>query len=132
MTSVEVTQGNMAARAATRSRLCRALFIVALALAPVLTPYLLTPSFGTLNKAELGHGGAHVGHPVDASSDDDNFRPHCLRCVLLASSLPTGVVLTPSAPLIREPPKLRLGPAPTLWFNPNVGARAPPGKSHHS
>ena len=132
MTSVEATQGSRAARTETHSPLCRTLLIMALALAPALTPYLLTPSFGTLNKAEPGHGGSHVGHPVDAPSDDDNFRPHCLRCVLFASSLPTEVVLTPSAPLSGELPKLEVGFAPTPRLNPNVGARAPPGELHYS
>lgn len=130
MTSAGIIQGTRAARTPTRSRLCRALLVVALALAPALIPYLLKPAF--LVAHDVGtthirmHAGAHMGHPTEAPVEDPHVHPHCLRCVLFAASLPARVVLTPSAALVEKPLHLEVGLLPNLWFNPNVAARAPP------
>lgn len=130
MTSVRATWGIRATRAATRSRLYRLLLVVALVLAPALTPYLLTPTFAFQNKViptyAGHHTGAPAGHPTELPDEDPHVHPHCRRCVLFASLLPIKVVLIFSAPLGGEPPQLEVSLPPSRWFNPNVGARAPP------
>ena len=130
MTGVGVTKGTRVARTPTRSQLCCALLVVALALAPALTPYLLTPTFAPQNEVAPTyariHVEAHAGRSTKVPNEDPGVHPHCLRCVLFAASLPAKVVLMPSTSLVGKPLQLDVGLPPILRFNPNVGARAPP------
>jgi hypothetical protein len=132
MTSVGVTRNAKGAHITTYMRVRFALLAWMLALAPVLTPYLLTPKFAVPKEVPTTHAGAHAGHHAKAPKDDPHLHPNCLRCVLFASALPVRVVLTPSAPLVGERTRLDAVLLPHPLLNPNVGARAPPDTARHS